>query len=215
MTTQYAEEQGFKKKYLAPLIVLMLCAVSLTGAAYAYSTTVSNTGNIDGDYYSIDMYDKTSEKYITTSIDFGDFDVETAKEVGHNYSAKIVDTDADGYIVLEYILKTKVQSSQKEACKITGTAAYTKQTGTGSFYDSWATEAKCVVSFATAADGTYADDSITGETETMYFVKVTVTLTAINSTDIGTDDPDKISGLLTFVGEGCLKIVLTATESSA
>ena len=56
MTTQYAEEQGFKKKYLAPLIVLMLCAVSLTGAAYAYSTTVTGGGDIDGDYISIDMY---------------------------------------------------------------------------------------------------------------------------------------------------------------
>ena len=57
MTTQYAEEQGFKKKYLAPLIVLMLCAVSLTGAAYAYSTSVTGHGDIDHDYISIDMYD--------------------------------------------------------------------------------------------------------------------------------------------------------------
>lgn len=67
MTTQYAEEQGFKKKYLAPLIVLMLCAVSLTGAAYAYSTSVIGHGDIDHDYISIDLYD-ASEKVITEDI---------------------------------------------------------------------------------------------------------------------------------------------------
>lgn len=62
MTTNYMENEGTKKKYLAPLIVIMLCAVALTGAAYAatYYTTVTGNGNLDGDYVVIDLYDDGS-----------------------------------------------------------------------------------------------------------------------------------------------------------
>lgn len=38
----YTEENGSKKKLLIPLVVLLLCAVSLTGAGYAYNSTVTN-----------------------------------------------------------------------------------------------------------------------------------------------------------------------------
>lgn len=62
MTTNYMENEGTKKKYLAPLVVIMLCAVALTGAAYAatYYTTVTGNGNLDGDYVVIDLYDDGS-----------------------------------------------------------------------------------------------------------------------------------------------------------
>lgn len=42
MTDIYMEQNGSKKKLLVPLIVLLLCAVSLTGAGYAYNSTVTN-----------------------------------------------------------------------------------------------------------------------------------------------------------------------------
>ena len=42
MTDVYMEQNGSKKKLLVPLIVLLLCAVSLTGAGYAYNSTVTN-----------------------------------------------------------------------------------------------------------------------------------------------------------------------------
>lgn len=56
MTTDYMENERFKKRYLAPLVVIMLCAVALTGAAYAYTTSVSGNGDIAGNYVMIDMY---------------------------------------------------------------------------------------------------------------------------------------------------------------
>lgn len=54
--TEIKNETGTKKKLLIPVVVLMLLAVGLTGAAYAYSSSVSNTGNVvDADYLSIDL----------------------------------------------------------------------------------------------------------------------------------------------------------------
>ena len=50
------EEKGSRKKLLVPLVVLLLCAVSLTGAAYAYSSTMINNNNdVDTEYLSIDL----------------------------------------------------------------------------------------------------------------------------------------------------------------
>ena len=51
------EEMGSRKKLLAPVVVLLLCMVSLTGAAYAYSSTMTNTGNyLDAKDLSLDFY---------------------------------------------------------------------------------------------------------------------------------------------------------------
>ena len=220
MTTQYAEEQGFKKKYLAPLIVLMLCAVSLTGAAYAYSTTVNGNGDISGDYYSIDMYD-TSGAVIKENIKFGtdgDFEVETAKTVGQKYTAKTLNADGENAdIELVYKLKTEVQSSKSgEACKITGTITYTHQEGTGSFYAKWnedATKPTCkILISAEDDDSKYVDATdFTAKTETPYFVKIVVTLPSISGT-LSSADPSIIPTELKFVGEGCLAITLKATN---
>lgn len=129
MTTQYAEEQGFKKKYLAPLIVLMLCAVSLTGAAYAYSTSVTNHGDIDGDYISIDMYkadDTTTSGYavLTEHLKANEsFKVSTTKTVGDKYTAKI-DTES-GVPTLVYTKYVMVSSDIKDATfTLSGTVKY-------------------------------------------------------------------------------------------
>jgi len=51
MTDIYTQENGSKKKFLAPVLVILLCMVSLTAAGYAYSATVDNTGDdviVDG-----------------------------------------------------------------------------------------------------------------------------------------------------------------------
>lgn len=42
MTDVYTQESASKKKFLAPLLVILLCMVSLTAAGYAYSATVTN-----------------------------------------------------------------------------------------------------------------------------------------------------------------------------
>ncbi len=43
MSDVYTQESASKKKFLAPLLVILLCMVSLTAAGYAYSATVDNT----------------------------------------------------------------------------------------------------------------------------------------------------------------------------
>ena len=52
---QNMNEEKSRKKLLVPLVVLLLCAVSLTGAAYAYTSTLTNTGNnAEVHYLSVD-----------------------------------------------------------------------------------------------------------------------------------------------------------------
>ena len=51
---------GSRKKFLAPLVVLLLCVVSLTGAAYAYSSTVTVVNNtVTGEEYVLEVYSTT------------------------------------------------------------------------------------------------------------------------------------------------------------
>ena len=230
MTTQYAEEQGFKKKYLAPLIVLMLCAVSLTGAAYAYSTTVTGNGTISGDYYTIDMYD-TDGNVITESITSDDyFEVQTTKTVGKTYFASTVAdktyTDAGTgkkYIQIDFIEKVMVQSSKAdtETTPVKGVAEYNNQnTDTGALYSPWnSTTVKCTVGFD--KDGTGAYDLKAINFNELYFMKITVLLPLIENQDTkisgladdGSTNADLIAEYLNFNGKDCLTITLTATDN--
>jgi hypothetical protein len=45
MTDTYNDTTGSRKKFLIPLVVLLLCAVSLTGAGYAYNASVTVPDN--------------------------------------------------------------------------------------------------------------------------------------------------------------------------
>ena len=229
MTTQYAEEQGFKKKYLAPLIVLMLCAVSLTGAAYAYSTSVTGHGNVDYDWYSIDMY-KDADTVITENLAADkDFDVQTTKvikgndKVTGNYYGSV---DA---VTLTFTTKVKVTTNDKtstEACNITGTAKYVKQDGTVDFYNAWAgsdaakaISCKVYIKAESAAESEYAlvtDTTVfAGAVNTMYDVKIEVTLPAIESQDLNVDEPGEIKDAVKFNGTGCIEITLNAKNVPA
>lgn len=49
MTDTYNDTTGSRKKFLIPLVVLLLCAVSLTGAGYAYNSTVTVSDNTSDD----------------------------------------------------------------------------------------------------------------------------------------------------------------------
>ncbi len=62
------EKVSSKKKYLAPLVVIMLCAVAMTGAAYAYNTSVQGYGDIEGKYAFIDLYPDESCKTATAKF---------------------------------------------------------------------------------------------------------------------------------------------------
>jgi hypothetical protein len=225
------EEQGFKKKYLAPLIVLMLCAVSLTGAAYAYSTTVTGNGDIQGDYYTIDMYD-TGDKVVTASITSEDFfEVQTDRTIGKvkdgdgnhlnygNYIASTVasklytDNDGKKYIQIDFNYKVMVQSSKTSGTTpIEGTVTYTQNASTGGLYADWAANGAvdCKAKFCETKDGAY--DLTEVEFNKLYFMKITVLLPMIEKKDTGIDGTgtDSIKDYLKFDGKNCLKILLTA-----
>ena len=234
MTTQYAEEQGFKKKYLAPLIVLMLCAVSLTGAAYAYSTSVTGHGDVDYDWYSIDMY-KDADTVITENLAADkDFDVQTTKVIngGKNAAGETVTGNYYGSVdavTLTFTTKVKVTTNDKtstEACNITGTAKYVKQDGTVDFYNAWAgsdaakaISCKVYIKAESAAESEYAlvtDTTVfAGAVNTMYDVKIEVTLPAIDAQDLKVSTPGEIGGAVNFNGKGCIEITLNAKNVSA
>ena len=54
MTDTYNDSTGSRKKFLIPLVVLLLCAVSLTGAGYAYNSSVTVNDN-SGDTVGLDF----------------------------------------------------------------------------------------------------------------------------------------------------------------
>lgn len=124
MTTQYAEEQGFKKKYLAPLIVLMLCAVSLTGAAYAYSTSVTGGADISGDYISIDMYESDGKTVISKDLTSESFKTWSTIDRSTDGDNKLHTYVEDGQLV--YTTYVKVSTDIDNATfTLAATAKYT------------------------------------------------------------------------------------------
>jgi len=81
MTDTYNDSTGSRKKFLIPLVVLLLCAVSLTGAGYAYNSSVENTGTANaGSDVLIMTTDKTgaTEKTDALGLAAGKFYVSTA-----------------------------------------------------------------------------------------------------------------------------------------
>jgi len=73
--TEIKNQTGTKKKLLIPVVVLMLLGVGLTGAAYAYSTTVTVGNNsVEADALSINLAtpssaDVTTNQKIVTFTD--------------------------------------------------------------------------------------------------------------------------------------------------
>jgi len=60
MTDTYNDTTGSRKKFLIPLVVLLLCAVSLTGAGYAYnaSVTVNNADAPVDEYFTVNIFEQ-------------------------------------------------------------------------------------------------------------------------------------------------------------
>lgn len=90
MDDYYLDSSTSKKRLLVPVILLMLCAVSLTGAAYAYSQTFVELDEnpIDGFNYSID-YTDSNKNVITAKLPATNEDVSVVTEivVGNSFNA--------------------------------------------------------------------------------------------------------------------------------
>jgi hypothetical protein len=69
MSDMYTQESASKKKFLAPLLVILLCMVSLTGAGYAYSATIQGGGDAPVDEkFIIDLYEAGTDTVIDSKI---------------------------------------------------------------------------------------------------------------------------------------------------
>ena len=76
MTDTYNDTTGSRKKFLIPLVVLLLCAVSLTGAGYAYNSSVTtDTSDIDGKFFTLDTYSNDTGTIAYKPTDAGNYPV--------------------------------------------------------------------------------------------------------------------------------------------
>ncbi len=217
MTTQYMDEGGFKKKFLAPLVVIMVCAVALAGAAYAYSTSVHGNGNVPvPDYYSIDLYElrggeyvpvsdnlSTNDKFVTTTAKYKD---DTHSD---NYYGEVTATS----LVYVYYVKVTANIGVAESTyKFTEqTATYSKQSGTAEMYSAWTSESVvCNVVITDISGSAVTSFSV----NTIYKVVITVELTAL-SVDLGTAIPEHLGDLTAFNGTDCISLTLTAGSVSS
>ena len=195
--------RGFKRKCLIPLFLIVLCMIALTGQAYAYSTSVTGQDNISGNYYSIDMYAQDGADYtvVNKSLTSGDnFIVQTSKTVGSNYYASVDET------VITFNTKVMVSSNDPSDCKIAGNAQYVQNSGSAAMYSAWAEEG------AVTCDVKVINDSGYFEPGKYYDVEVKVTLSEIESTNLGTADPREIAENVKFNGNDCIKISLNASR---
>ncbi len=125
MTTTYTEKESSKKKYLVPLVVIMLCLVAITGAAYAYSTSVKGNGDITGNYVALDMYKSDGEatpKYTAVAnldVTSGSFTVTTAATIittadgdKKSYTANVVADKLTYSTILHVDTSTGVTATQ-------------------------------------------------------------------------------------------------------
>lgn len=65
-----------KKKFLVPVIVLLLCMVSLAGAAYAYTSSVTTHGEATANAFYVELYDDGGDP-TTVPVNLTDTDVVT------------------------------------------------------------------------------------------------------------------------------------------
>lgn len=92
---------GKGRKLIVPVIAIMMCAVALAGVAYAATTTVTDTGSGQADYFVIDLYDG-SKTLATGPLVASDFlTIYTTKNLSTGAYAVLGDQTPDA--VLGYV----------------------------------------------------------------------------------------------------------------
>jgi hypothetical protein len=111
------EQTGSRKKLLVPVVVLMLCLVTLTGAAYAYSSSMTYTTNtVDAKSLTVDLSTGSVEDDVTSGLRIITF----TDNFGYTY----VDEVQTKTNTIKYELESPVNIATYKV-KITGDAAFT------------------------------------------------------------------------------------------
>ncbi len=235
MTTNYMEKESSKKKYLAPLVVIMLCLVAITGAAYAYSTTVTGNGDIAGKYTVIDLYKSADAAAADATADFQITDksfqvrTETDKTAGATkpYVAYVESKDL---VFTGYIKIHTTDGTNTEKFTLSGALKYTAPTITGDDPETGAIKVdgkEASEEFADLSDGSllvYAKggtgDPLTSlDANTVYYVKITLKITGADADDTfgsfsSLENVNKAVAAFNSANSPELAIKLTATSSA-
>ena len=141
---QYSDdEENGKKKLLVPLIVLLLCAVSVIGAGYAYESTLHvNDNPVDGAKITI-TYDGGSTLPTADADSLVIYNEETwemSEEQGYtkSYSLFVGSVDSSGEESSKAMLATvpvKIDLSNANAYKVTTVSISLKMTGESTHID--------------------------------------------------------------------------------
>lgn len=101
MENMNATARESRKKFLVPLVVLLLCAVSLVGAAYAYSSSVTIEDNkVTSDEYVLEVYDSTKTNRVSDPLTLKALDLTHVTVIGDEDSVKVVAEAKTGYTYL-------------------------------------------------------------------------------------------------------------------
>ncbi len=197
MTSEYMDRESTRKKFLAPLVVIMLCAVALTGAAYAYSTTVTGNGDIDAKYSIVDIYEKTEGgDYEETS----NFDITNdtlnfytvTDKTGSTLSYKAyIDTEnkSNEFVYSTYVRINTDTTATSQTFKLDTFLKYNRPSDCGviSINGSTTVEERTINELVTI----YAEDKKTPVAadkvveNTIYYVEITLTITAGDDAQTG------------------------------
>lgn len=221
MTADYIENESSKKKYFAPLVVIMLCAVALTGAAYAYSTSVSGNGDIKGNYVVIDIYN--SGEAVQTDIplaavsDTINITTDTDKTVTVEDNKYYVASLAKTKITFETYVKINTDLSGKTFTLSVKMGTYTPGEGAGSL--TFSDEIMDLKIYNTGSSSDETSNPINGDT----LYRVTFACYVVGGT---TEEADTgifgsyasltdVSAAVAAIENCTLKITLAATESTS
>ncbi len=123
---QNMEEGKSRKKLLVPLVVLMLCLVAFTGAAYAYSSTLTNTGNTAEVHYL--SVGKSTDTQAALFVDGTDAIAEFTDNYTYAENTKtgnVIKYELnDDVIVATYNLFIDTDEAQKEVTLYVGSNAF-------------------------------------------------------------------------------------------
>ncbi len=179
MTDIQMEERSSKKKLLVPIVVLMLCAVSVIGAGYAYTTSVTNQNNtMAADYYTIDMYSNTTGTTVTAPFALSDS--------VHLYTEKVVKTNILVKAAVEnanplcYVgVKDSTAASNPTTATISPVVTISSTDSTG-----WATNGDNVLEYSINNAVVLSLTFTVGTQDTSGFYPVIVTVDAPGTNDV-------------------------------
>ena len=104
MTDTYNDTTGSRKKFLIPLVVLLLCAVSLTGAGYAYNSSVQNDSDPFAPEYAALVFTNSGGTEMTSGNPAAATGATFVTATTINPTAKVV-VDVDGTLYVKAYFK--------------------------------------------------------------------------------------------------------------